>query len=89
MPPISGRAIPPSPAYRRPCGRSTCYDNAATVTEALALLDKVQIVMVEAKGHKANVHLAIEDASGDSAIIEYIGRQAGRAPRQRIPDHDQ
>ena len=47
-------------------------DNAATVAEALALLDKVQIVMVEARGHKASVHLAIEDASGDSAIVEYI-----------------
>ena len=29
--------------------------------------------MVEANGHKANVHLAMEDASGDSAIVEYIG----------------
>lgn len=47
-------------------------DNAATVAEALALLDKVQFVMVEAHGSKATVHLAIEDASGDSAIIEYI-----------------
>lgn len=47
-------------------------DNAATVAEALDLLEKVQVVMVEANGHKANVHLAIEDASGDSAIIEYI-----------------
>lgn len=47
-------------------------DNAATVAEALALLDKVQIVMAEAHGHKANVHLAMEDESGDSAIIEYI-----------------
>lgn len=48
-------------------------DNAGTVSEALALLEKVQIVMVEAHGHKANVHLAMEDASGDSAIVEYIG----------------
>jgi choloylglycine hydrolase len=48
-------------------------DNAATVAEALKLLEGVQIVMVEANGHKANVHLAMEDASGDSAIIEYIG----------------
>lgn len=47
-------------------------DNAATVPEALALLDKVQFVMVEAHGAKAMVHLAIEDAGGDSAIIEYI-----------------
>lgn len=48
-------------------------DNAASVVEALALLEKVQIVTVEAHGHKANVHLAIEDASGDSAIVEYVG----------------
>ncbi|MEI6068237.1 MAG: linear amide C-N hydrolase [Methylococcaceae bacterium] len=48
-------------------------DNAATVNEALALLDNVQIVMAEARGTKTTVHLAIEDANGDSAIIEYIG----------------
>lgn len=48
-------------------------DNAATVSEALAELEKVQLVMAEARGHKANVHLIIEDAGGDSAVIEYIG----------------
>ncbi len=48
-------------------------DNAATVNEALDVLDKIQVVMVEAHGHQANVHLALEDAGGDSAIIEYIG----------------
>jgi penicillin V acylase-like amidase (Ntn superfamily) len=48
-------------------------DNAATVTEALALLDDVQLVMAQARGTKTTVHLAIEDASGDSAIIEYVG----------------
>jgi choloylglycine hydrolase len=47
-------------------------DNAATVDEALKLLEDVQIVMAQAHGHDANVHLAIEDATGDSAIIEYI-----------------
>src|ERR1700722_8803192 len=47
-------------------------DNAATVTEALALLEKVQILMVEARGRQATVHLALEDAGGDSAIIEII-----------------
>ena len=51
-------------------------DNAATVNEALTLLDKVQIVMTEARGTKTTVHLAIEDAGGDSAIIEYVdGKQ--------------
>lgn len=47
-------------------------DNAANVSEALNLLDKVQFVIVEHRGHKALVHMAIEDSSGDSAIIEYI-----------------
>jgi penicillin V acylase-like amidase (Ntn superfamily) len=47
-------------------------DNAATVDEALDLLMKIQPIMVEAHGRKATVHLALEDASGDSAIIEYI-----------------
>lgn len=47
-------------------------DNAATVKEALKLLNNVQITMTEARGTKTTIHLAIEDASGDSAIIEYI-----------------
>lgn len=41
--------------------------------EALELQKEIQVVMAEANGHKANVHLAIEDSNGDSAIIEYIG----------------
>jgi choloylglycine hydrolase len=48
-------------------------DNAATVTEALKLHEGIQVIMAETHGHKAYVHLAIEDASGDSATIEYIG----------------
>jgi len=47
-------------------------DDAASVDEALILLDGVQPLMVEHEGIKATVHLAIEDATGDSAIIEYI-----------------
>lgn len=50
-------------------------DNAATVEEALALMEKIQPIMVSLDGMKATVHLAIEDASGDSAIIEYINGQ--------------
>jgi choloylglycine hydrolase len=58
-------------------------DNAATVPEALALLDKVQFVMVAYRGHEAKLHLAIEDASGDSAIVEYIdGRSVIHHGRQ-------
>ncbi|HEV7735287.1 MAG TPA: linear amide C-N hydrolase [Candidatus Binatia bacterium] len=51
-------------------------DNAATVTEALAVLERVQVVMAEARGRKATVHLALEDAAGDSAIVEYIDGKA-------------
>lgn len=47
-------------------------DNAATVEEALKLLDGIQIAMAEAHGYKATVHLAIEDTTGDSAVVEYI-----------------
>ena len=45
-------------------------DQAATVPEALELMDGVQLVMVGANGHDATLHLAIEDADGDSAILE-------------------
>jgi choloylglycine hydrolase len=48
-------------------------DNAATVAEALALMDGVQVVMVEAHGHQSTTHLSIEDPSGDSAILEFVG----------------
>ena len=47
-------------------------DNAAGVAEALDLLSKIQPIAIESHVHKANLHLALEDASGDSAIIEYI-----------------
>jgi penicillin V acylase-like amidase (Ntn superfamily) len=48
-------------------------DQAATVDEALSLMDGVQLVMVSAEGHDATLHLAIEDAGGDSAILELVG----------------
>ena len=47
-------------------------DNAATVDEALTILSGVQIQPAEARGRHATVHLALEDASGDSAVIEPI-----------------
>ena len=47
-------------------------DNAATVQEAIDLLETVQPVMVELRGFKSTVHFAIEDGDGDSAIIEYL-----------------
>lgn len=47
-------------------------DNAATVEEALEMHDTFQVVEVEAHGQNPVVHLAIEDASGDSAVVEYL-----------------
>lgn len=47
-------------------------DNTTTVVEALKALEAIQIVMVEAHGHQANIHMAVEDATGDSAIVEFI-----------------
>ena len=65
-------------------------DNAATVSEALALLDEVQVVKVTTHGHEANVHLALEDASGDSAIIEHIGGKpvVHHGPQFRVMTND-
>lgn len=67
-----GPRDPAKPGLQAGLWAQYLLDNAATVKEALALLEAVQVVMVEAHGHKANVHLAIEDAGGDSAIIEYV-----------------
>ena len=39
-------------------------DNAATVEEALARLEEVQLVMADVRGHKGTLHLVIEDAGG-------------------------
>lgn len=45
-------------------------DQAASVNEAVAAMEDFQLVMVGARGRDATLHLAIEDASGDSAVIE-------------------
>jgi len=47
-------------------------DNFATVSEALEGLKAVQIVSRQAHGREWPLHLAIEDASGDSAVLEYV-----------------
>ncbi|OPX13391.1 linear amide C-N hydrolase [Mycobacterium sp. AT1] len=46
-------------------------DQAATVSEALALMEDIQLVMVSAHGFDATIHVAVEDAGGDSAILEF------------------
>jgi penicillin V acylase-like amidase (Ntn superfamily) len=64
---------PARPALQIALWAQYLLDNAATVDEAIALMGDVQLVMVESHGHQATVHLAVEDAGGDSAIMENIG----------------
>ncbi|MDS3860915.1 linear amide C-N hydrolase [Thermosynechococcaceae cyanobacterium BACA0444] len=65
-------------------------DNAATVKEAIALMAQIQPVMVAIDQMKATVHLAIEDASGDSAILEYINGNLviHHGPEYRVMTND-
>ncbi len=67
-----GRRDTSVPGVLAPHWAQFVLDQAATVEEALALLDGIQLVGAEARGHQATVHLAVEDASGDSAIVEYV-----------------
>ncbi|MCS5732668.1 linear amide C-N hydrolase [Herbiconiux daphne] len=48
-------------------------DNFATVAEAVAAIDTVRIHSQQLRDQEMGVHIALEDASGDSAIIEPIG----------------
>ncbi|MDC9825893.1 linear amide C-N hydrolase [Devosia sp. ZB163] len=52
-------------------------DNFATVAEAVAVLETEPFVLVTDKmpdeDRLATVHLSLSDATGDSAIVEYIG----------------
>ena len=54
-----------------------CLDNFASVAEIAAAFEKdpFQIVTTKFDGMKATTHLAFEDSTGDSVIIEY---QAGK-----------
>ena len=50
-----------------------CLDNFASVAEVAAAFEKdpFQIVTTKFDGMKASTHLAFEDSTGDSVIIEY------------------
>lgn len=47
-------------------------DTTATVDEALEALTKVQIVSASVAGREWPLHMSISDASGDSAVIEFV-----------------
>lgn len=51
-------------------------DNAATVSHALQLMSQTQLVpQLTSSGQPVLQHYALEDASGDSAVIEFVGGQ--------------
>ena len=68
-----GTRDPAKPAVQAGLWLQYLLDQAATVSEALELMNEIDLVMVQAHGHDANLHLALEDRSGDSAIIEFLG----------------
>ena len=47
-------------------------DNFATVQEALDNFNKIRITPVHTLGHDWPMHLSLEDATGDSAVIEFL-----------------
>ena len=47
-------------------------DLASTVTEALAVIETIQVRPVEIHGYRSNLHVAMQDAGGDSAIVEFV-----------------
>ena len=47
-------------------------DHFATVAEAIEGLERVRIVPKQAKGNDLPLHLALEDPSGDAAIVEML-----------------
>ena len=71
-----GARDPARPGVQAALWAQYALDNAATVDEALTSFAKIQIVKVEIDVHgqvqRGTVHLALEDASGDSAILEYL-----------------
>ena len=65
-----GRRNPAKPGIQTTLWLQYLLDRAATVEEALTLLDAIEPVKITVRGHDSNLHLALEDSSGDSAIIE-------------------
>ena len=47
-------------------------DTCATVEEVIAALDRVRVVDVPARGQSLPLHLAVEDRTGDAAVVEVL-----------------
>jgi penicillin V acylase-like amidase (Ntn superfamily) len=72
----AGFAAPGSPgAITNLLWAQWVLDHCAMVDEAVAALHDLPVVSVPVRGQDMGCHLALEDASGDSAIVEPIGGQ--------------
>ena len=60
------------PALSKVLWAQYLLDTSATVTEALAALDKLQVVSGRAGGREWPLHLSLSDASGDPVVVEYV-----------------
>lgn len=65
-----GPRNPAKPAVQAALWLQYLLDQAGTVTEALALMAEIQPIKINVRGHDSNLHLALEDSTGDSAVIE-------------------
>jgi penicillin V acylase-like amidase (Ntn superfamily) len=69
----AGYAAPGSPgAVPNLLWAQWVLDHCATVEEAVGALDDLAVVSVPVRGQDMGCHLALEDASGDSAIVEPV-----------------
>jgi penicillin V acylase-like amidase (Ntn superfamily) len=69
----AGFAAPGSPAaITNLLWAQWALDHCATVDEAVSALRDLPVVSVPVRGQELGCHLALEDASGDSAIVEPI-----------------
>lgn len=69
------------PADERPAVANLVWaqyavDNFATVAEALAGLATIRVVSMPMHGAHLGAHLLLEDATGDSALVEMLGGKA-------------
>ena len=67
-------------------------DNFASVAETVEALAPDPFVLLAPdlpNGKASTLHLAVSDASGDSAIFEYVGGSLRDPPRPRVPGDDQ
>ena len=75
-----GTYDPSRPALSMAVWMQYFLDNFATVAEAAAWIEQTEVQVVPlgdpATGEVPTVHLALDDATGDSAIVEYVDGKA-------------